>query len=166
MATLDQDLSILMRLLVAAFLSSLIGFERELTGKEAGLRTHMLVAIGSALAISLVEVATEYTLKLIPVNAPSGFRLQIAPLDVIQAVMAGIGFLGAGTIFMARQNTHVKGLTTAASIWVTAAIGLTVGFSRYALAIGATLLILFVLHVMPRIMPTNRQHAPGDDQEA
>jgi putative Mg2+ transporter-C (MgtC) family protein len=160
---MDQDLSIMLRLLVAALLSGLIGYERQLTRKEAGLRTHMLVAIGSALLVSLTDVVAQHALLLLPATPAAGFQLQIAPLVVIQAVVTGIGFLGAGTIFMARTNSHIKGLTTAASIWVTAAIGITAGLSRYVLAIGATLLVLFVLHIMPRFEHPHPRDEQADD---
>jgi putative Mg2+ transporter-C (MgtC) family protein len=160
---MDQDLSIMLRLLVAALLSGLIGYERQLTRKEAGLRTHMLVAIGSALLVSLTDVVAQHALSLLPATPQAGFQVQIAPLVVIQAVVTGIGFLGAGTIFMARTNSHIKGLTTAASIWVTAAIGITVGLSRYIVAIGATVLVLFVLHIMPRVEHTHPRDEQADE---
>jgi putative Mg2+ transporter-C (MgtC) family protein len=148
---MEQDLWILLRLGVAALFSGLIGYERERTKKEAGLRTHMLVAVGAALVVSFVELTTQMAPRLTPANAPEGFRYQITPISTIEAVMTGIGFLGAGTIFMAGSEERVKGLTTAASIWLTAAIGIAVGLERYVLAFGATLLALFILRVLRSI---------------
>jgi putative Mg2+ transporter-C (MgtC) family protein len=150
----ERDLWFLLRIAVAALLGGLVGFEREVTGKEAGLRTHMLVAIGAALAIALVEAIVMRTPTMLPSVLPAEYRLQIAPVSVIEAVMSGIGFLGAGTIFVAGVGKHVKGLTTAASIWVTAAIGLACGLERYVLAIGTTLLVLVILRVLQGLAPS------------
>ena len=116
---MEQDLWILLRLGVAALFGGMIGYERERTRKEAGLRTHMLVAVGAALVVSFVELTTQMAPRLTPPNAPAGFRFQITPISTIEAVMTGIGFLGAGTIFMAGREERVRGLTTAASIWLT-----------------------------------------------
>ncbi len=123
------------RLLIAALLGSGVGLERELTGQPAGLRTHTLVALGSAL---FTTVGLGY---LGPAVTPDG-RADSA-LRVVAALVTGVGFLGAGAIIRARGT--VQGLTTAASLWVTAAIGLGAGSGFYALAAGATVLVLAVL---------------------
>jgi putative Mg2+ transporter-C (MgtC) family protein len=125
-----------LRLVLAAVLGGALGYEREGVGKPAGLRTHILVALGSALFV------------LAP--RESGADEQ-AVSRVIQGLVAGIGFLGAGSIlkYRAGQNEVVEGLTTAAGIWTTAAIGVTVAMGRGATAVVATLLALFVLHVLP-----------------
>ena len=121
------------RLLMAAVFGGLIGFERQWRGKPAGLRTHMLVALGAALF-----VVSQYD------GTPdSGSR-------VIQGVAAGVGFLGAGAIIKDQQHS-VKGLTTAADIWLTAAIGVAAGLGRGATALLATALALVILAVLPRI---------------
>src|SRR5881409_2239849 len=144
------ELWILLRLVIAALLSGLIGYERERTGKQAGLRTHMLVAVGAALFVSFNELFTIDSLPLAPPGPVGNFRVQIEPLTTVEAVVTGISFLGAGTIFVSGRRGRVKGLTTAASIWVTAAVGIAVGLERYTLAIGSTILILIILHVMHR----------------
>jgi len=147
---MDLELWILVRLVIAAALSGLIGYEREYSGKQAGLRTHMLVAIGAALFVSFNELFTSASLPLAPPGPVGNFRVQIEPLTTVEAIVTGISFLGAGTIFVSGRRGRVKGLTTAASIWVTAAVGIAVGLDRYVLAVGATALILVILHLLSR----------------
>ena len=134
-----QLTQITLRLLVAALLGGILGFEREHQGKAAGVRTHMLVAMGAALFV------------LVP--SLSGAQAD-AMSRVLQGVIAGIGFLGAGTILKGReedQGQHVKGLTTAAGLWMTAAIGVAAGMGREATAVLSTLLALMVFSLMPLI---------------
>jgi putative Mg2+ transporter-C (MgtC) family protein len=126
---LEAVTSVVLRLLVAALLGGLLGLQREHQGKEAGVRTHMLVALGAALFV------------LVPLQAGSD------PADlsrVIQGVVAGVGFLCAGTI-LKTGNDQVRGLTTAAGIWLTAAIGIAAGLGREATAALSTLLALGIL---------------------
>src|SRR5690606_31970439 len=118
------------RLAVAAALGALIGYDRERRGKEAGLRTHMMVSLGAALFI------------LVPLR--SGMDIADAS-RVLQGIIAGIGFLGAGAILKQDQHGAIKGLTTASSIWVAAAIGTAAGMGREVTAILGTLAALFIL---------------------
>jgi putative Mg2+ transporter-C (MgtC) family protein len=139
----NHELQLLIRLLVAAALAGLLGWERESARKSAGLRTHMLVGIAAALYTSIAQLAV--------IEIPGGSeRFQADPIRAIQAVAIGIGFLGSGVIFMSRTEDRVYGLTTAASVWATAAIGIAAGLERYILAVGATILLLFVLRVLAR----------------
>ena len=140
---MDSELQLLLRLLVAAILAGVLGWERESARKSAGLRTHMLVGIASALYTAIAELAVSE----IPPNS-EGF--QADPIRAIQAVAIGIGFLGSGVIFVSRHEDRVHGLTTAASVWATAAIGIATGLQHYVLAVGATLLLLLVLHALAR----------------
>lgn len=140
---MSEDLQILLRLLVALLLGGILGWEREAAHKAAGLRTHILVAMGAALFVGLGEL-------LIERFGHAGDALRFDPIRIVEAVVTGVSFLGAGTIFVAR-GTRVHGLTTAASIWLTAAIGLAVGLERYVLAAGSTLLAWFVLRVIGRL---------------
>ncbi|MFU2325926.1 MgtC/SapB family protein [Pseudomonas sp. NFX98] len=130
---------ITVRLLMAAVLGGILGFEREHKGKAAGVRTHMLVAIGAALFVLVPQM--------------SGSQAD-AMSRVIQGVIAGIGFLCAGTILKNQEGDegHVKGLTTAAGMWMTAAIGVSAGLGKEATALLSTLLALLILGVMPRIV--------------
>src|SRR5262245_21483264 len=120
-----QGTRIIVRLALAALLGGVIGYERESRGKAAGLRNHMLVALGSALFVLVVQ--------------QSGGGAD-AVSRVIQGLVAGIGFLGAGAILNNRNDPHIRGLTTAAGVWMTAAIGVAAGIGRELTAILATLL--------------------------
>jgi putative Mg2+ transporter-C (MgtC) family protein len=155
----NLELWILLRLVVAAVLGGFVGYERAATGKRAGLRTHMLVAVGSALFMSSADLAVDWARTETPTNVPSILQVQIAVLSPVQAIATGIGFLGAGTIFLGGPHQRVHGLTTAASIWVIAAVGVAVGCDRFLLATGAALLTLVILHVLIRLEPTQSGHA-------
>lgn len=124
------------RLAAAALLGGLLGLERTIAGKVAGLRTYSLVALGSALFISVSEL----------VVARSGGPAITDPLRVVSQVVLGIGFLGAGLIVF--RESRVSGLTTAAGLWVAAGIGVATGFGFYPLAIFATLLTLAVFSIL------------------
>ena len=156
------ELKILLRLAAAAALGGVVGYERETTGKRAGLRTHMLVALGSALFVAFADLGADWMRDTAPA-APSTIQVQVSVLGSVQAIATGIGFLGAGTIFVGGRKHRVHGLTTAASIWVIAAIGAAVGNGRYLLGTGATLLTLVILHVLVRLEPPHRD-LPDEDE--
>lgn len=145
---MEIELRILLRVGLAALLGGLIGFERERTGKDAGLRTHMLVALGATLFVSFTDLFYYEYLPLAPPGPAGNFRLQIEPLATVDAVVTGISFLGAGLIFVGGRRNRVKGLTTAASVWVTAAVGIAVGLERYLLAVGSAVIILVILYLL------------------
>jgi len=129
---------IVLRLLLAALLGGLLGFQRERVGKAAGLRTHMLVALGSAFFV------------LIPYQA----GMPIVDLSrVLQGVITGIGFLGAGTILKQEEPERIHGLTTAAGLWLTAAVGIAAGMGREASAVLGTVLAFIILSLVPRVGP-------------
>ncbi len=123
------------RLLVALLLGGMLGFQRHVHGKEAGLRTIALVALGGALFI------------LVPEEAGIGLDHLSRP---VQGIVVGIGFLGGGTILKLQESKDVKGLTTAATIWVAAALGMSVGFGLFWPAVAGTALSLVVLAVLGR----------------
>ena len=127
---------IVLRLGMAVLLGGLLGYERERSGKAAGLRTHMLVALGAAIFV------------LVPLQG----GMAVGDLSrVLQGVIAGIGFLGAGAIIKLGSEREIHGLTTSAGIWMTAAIGVAAGMGREATAVLSTLLALFVLAVLRRV---------------
>ncbi len=140
---MHTELQFLVRLLVAAALAAALGWEREHARKPAGLRTHMLVGIAAALYTAIAQLAVADI-------SPGEEAFRADPIRAIQAVAIGIGFLGSGVIFVSREQDRVHGLTTAASIWATAAIGIAAGLAHYVLAVGATILLLFVLRVLIR----------------
>ncbi|NBS41346.1 MgtC/SapB family protein [bacterium] len=133
-----STLDILIRLVVAAILSAVIGFERESNKKPAGMRTNALVGLGTA----MVTIASLMVVKFGGVDAVDVSRLAAS-------ILPGIGFIGAGTII--RSGGSVKGLTTAASIWVVAAIGIATGLGLYDLAVIGTILGLIALIALPRL---------------
>ena len=137
----EQVTRILTRLLLAAVLGGLLGYERESKGKAAGIRTHMLVALGAAMFVLVPELD----------------GMQVADMSrVIQGIVTGIGFLGAGAIIKRSTEEDVQGLTTAAGIWMTAAIGVACGLGRETTAVLAALLALAVLAVVPHIVDRKR----------
>jgi len=130
---MPDELEMALRLVLAAALGAIIGYQRERVGKPAGLRTHMLISIGSA---------------LFTVASVSGFTGTVDPTRIAAGIVTGIGFLGAGAI-LHREGGIVAGLTTAATIWVSAAIGLAAGAGLYlmsAVTTGLVLIVLFLPH--------------------
>jgi putative Mg2+ transporter-C (MgtC) family protein len=133
---LSEDVLMALRLLLAAVLGGAIGWQRERAGKPAGLRTHMLICIGSA----VFTVVSIYAFKGLPGGAADPSRLAAG-------VVTGIGFLGAGAIIFRSQDGYIAGLTTAATIWVVAAIGVAVGSGLYVASIVTTVIVLIVLFI-------------------
>lgn len=127
-----------LRLFVAGAMGVLIGLEREYRAKEAGYRTHFLVALGSALMMIVSQYGFMDVLKT--------DLIRVDPSRIAAQVVSGIGFIGAGTIILQKQI--VRGLTTAAGIWATSGIGLAVGAGMYAIGIAATLLVLLGLETL------------------
>jgi putative Mg2+ transporter-C (MgtC) family protein len=143
-----QLLRVTLRLFVAGCLGGILGWEREHEGKAAGLRTHVLVAMGAAL----------FTV------APLEAGMPVTELGrIVQGVAAGIGFLGAGSILKLANHEHIKGLTTAATIWLTAAIGLAVGSGRVWLSILSVLFALVTLSFLTKIERRFARPAPTRD---
>ncbi len=127
-------LDIAVRLLIAAGLTGAIGLERELRDRAAGLRTHMLVGVGSA----LFTIVSAYGWTAFEFSTPSGVVFD--PTRIAAQIVTGIGFLGAGAIL--RQGLTVRGLTTAASLWIVAAVGMAAGAGFYSAAVIATAIVL------------------------
>ena len=130
---LELDVQMFLRLLVAVVLGALVGYERERAGKPAGVRTHGMVSLGAA---------------LFAVVSLHGFGGTGDPARVAAQIVTGIGFLGAGAILHQRSNVH--GLTTAASLWVTAAIGLAVGVGMVFMSLATAVLVFLLLRFGPR----------------
>lgn len=133
---------IVVRLFTAMVLGGMLGLERESKGRAAGLKTHMLVSIGSALFVM----------------AP--LLMGIAPGDVtrvMQGIVSGIGFLGAGAIIKLERDERIEGLTTAAGIWMVSAVGMAAGMGMEVMALATTLIGLAVVNTIPRIMRNEEQ---------
>jgi putative Mg2+ transporter-C (MgtC) family protein len=139
----------LARVIVAAVMAGALGWERAHAGKAAGLRTHMIVGVASALFVALADVVA---------RSVGGAD----PTRTIHAVATGVGFLGAGVVFVARRNDRVVGLTTAASIWATAAVATAAALGHVVLAVGTTLLLLLVLRWLTHLAgATHGARAPS-----
>jgi putative Mg2+ transporter-C (MgtC) family protein len=130
-----QLMRVVLRVIAATILGAVVGFEREKAGKPAGLRTHILVCLGTAVVVL----------------ACSGAQMNLDGLSrVIQGIVTGIGFIGAGSILKLNEERDIQGLTTAAGLWMTAAIGIAVGLGELGLAListAITLVVLALVHV-------------------
>ncbi|WP_131780907.1 MgtC/SapB family protein [Legionella gresilensis] len=135
-----SSLELILRLLLAAFLGCIIGLERERLSWAMGLRTHMLVCVGSCLIMIISAFG------FFDILSPTNNHIVLDPSRMAAQVVSGIGFLGAGAIIL--RNNMVYGLTTAASIWIVAAIGLAIGGGMYFAAIATTVIILIILIVV------------------
>ena len=133
-----EDLTILLRVVLAMILGAAIGFERELANKPAGLRTHMFVAGAAALLVGLGEVVIAY----FTVHNEWSSVTRADPIRIIQSVIIGVSFLGAGTIIRPRSGDDVEGLTTAASLLFVAVIGICAGLGKVLLAGGSAVLVV------------------------
>jgi len=139
---------ITVRILVAGLLGGILGYERERKARGAGIRTHMLVAIGAAIFVI----------------GPTQAGMSVGDLSrVIQGVVQGVGFLGAGAIIIGTAARQVQGLTTAASVWAAAGIGVAAGLGIEATAILATVIVLFILAVVPLITKSGPDNGDGAD---
>lgn len=138
----EQLTQLVLRMLLAAFLGGLLGLEREVRGKSAGIRTHMLVALGSAMFV------------LVPLQMGMN---EEGLSRVIQGLLAGVGFLCAGSILKSEGDDQIYGLTTAAGLWMTAAIGVAAGIGREATAVLSTLLTLGILALIGPLRRLRKQ---------
>ena len=135
---LEMTMIFVMRLAIAGFLGALVGIDRERRAKDAGLRTHFLVSLGSCLIMIISQFGFDSRIGV--------HNMSIDPTRLASLVVSGIGFLCAGTIMMHKQ--FVRGLTTAAGLWVVAGIGLAVGAGLYWIAVATTLLVLIALELL------------------
>ena len=145
-----QLLRVFTRLLAATLLGAAIGFQRERAGKPAGLRTHTLVSLGTTL---LILSCTAVGMSLDGLSR------------VIQGIITGIGFIGAGSILKLSEEHAIRGLTTAASIWVTAAVGVAVGLGSVGIALLSTLLALIILALVGRLEHRIERQKQTDTEE-
>lgn len=133
-----MEAEFLLRIIAAAAFSAALGWEREHAGKPAGLRTHIVVGVTAALFVITGILAVE--------QYGSAAGVNVDPTRTIHAIAVGIGFLGAGLVIFSPKDQRVRGLTTAASVWSTAAVGAATGYGLYLIASGTTVLLLIVLN--------------------
>jgi putative Mg2+ transporter-C (MgtC) family protein len=154
----NLQLFVLAEIVLAMFLGGAIGFERESANKPAGLRTHMLVAGGAALLVALGNIIVLTFGQSIPTD-----NLRSDPIRIIQAIIVGISFLGAGTIFRREKGDEIEGLTTSASILFTAGVGIAVALEQFILAISSTILLLLITRILGLVENRIWEHKqPGD----
>lgn len=153
---MDIDI-ILLRLFMALIFSGVIGYEREASESNAGLKTHIIVAVG-ATVIALIQVeVTDYVRQIAFDNPDVPINVSSDASRLIAQVVSGIGFLGAGTIIVTKSN--ISGLTTAASIWTVASIGLAIGMGFYPIAIFGFLFIISTLFIFKKVFNVNKPYS-------
>ena len=133
-----STIDILMRLVVALLLGGLVGIERTMAGKTAGMRTYALVSMGSALFVLISQIVSAEFVNL----------TNFDPLRMASQILVGIGFIGAGLVFHNNRDMKTSGLTSAAGLWVAAGVGMACGFHLYALAMIAALLTLLIFTIL------------------
>jgi putative Mg2+ transporter-C (MgtC) family protein len=158
--SIRPELYILFQAVVALVLGGLIGWEREVAHKFAGFRTHMLVCLSAMMFVRVGQFLIEDSQEFLLTET-----LRTDPVRIIEAIVTGIAFLGAGTIFRDREGSKMRGLTTAASLLITAPIGVAVAINRYVLAVGITLLALFVLRILMKFEPKPREPSGQTDEQ-
>lgn len=138
---------VLERLIVGVIVGGLVGYEREFKNSPAGFRTHILVCLGA----TIISLITEYDIQKMMIIAQNPMYAEVIKVDIARLgaqVISGVGFLGAGTIL--RDKGSVRGLTTAATLWIVACLGLAVGRGLYALSITAALIIFIILSLFKK----------------
>ncbi len=157
---MKAELGILLHVVIASVLAGLIGIEREWEDKPAGVRTHMLVGGSVALLVALGEIIVQrfYDIGLTQF-------ITTDPTRVIQAIIVGISFIGAGLVLQIEKEHKIKFLTTSATILFASGIGIAVALDQYYLAVGATLFILFINYLMGKITSSLKSRKRGNVEE-
>ena len=140
--------TLMLRIAVAVFVGAIIGAEREMKNRPAGMRTHVLVCLGAAIVALIEQMAIAQAVQLQAVGL-----INVSIGRITASVVSGVGFLGAGTIVLSER--HICGLTTAASLWCTACIGLAVGFGYIMMALAVGAIVLAILKLMQRVVHVN-----------
>ena len=148
------QIELFLRLILAAVVGGVIGYERELKGRDAGIRTHTLVSLGAAIITMTQLEASRWVLNFAMDNPGFSTILSTDITRLTAQIVNGIGFLGAGTIIVSRRS--VTGLTTAASIWAVASLGIAVGMGYYFMATTSTFIMLIVLRLLKGLFKIDR----------
>jgi putative Mg2+ transporter-C (MgtC) family protein len=150
-----STIDILIRLVIAVLLGGIVGVERTLAGKTAGMRTYALVAMGSALFVLISQIVSAQFINL----------TNFDPLRIASQILVGIGFIGAGLVFHDNHHMRTSGLTSAAGLWVAAGIGMACGFHLYTLALITALLTLLIFTILWYVEKGFKKLSYSDDQE-
>lgn len=140
-----------LRLLLAVVIGCVIGIERERKNRPAGMRTHVLVCVGASIIAIMETMMISDTITLNMNNASTGIAISYGRISA--QVISGIGFLGAGTIFISQKK--IAGLTTAASLWNVACLGLAIGMGYYAIAVAGCVIVIITLTLLQRVVKVN-----------
>ena len=154
-----EELTMALRLFIAVLIGAAVGYEREYVGKAAGIRTYSLVCLGACL-FTLISIFSIDAVR-IPEGLHSSFRYNYDPTRIVSQIVVGIGFLGAGLIVF--RGFRVEGLTTAAGLWVVAAIGTAIGFGFYFIALFAAFLELSTFYILKRIEPPDHRRTGSEE---
>ena len=152
-----HQLEVVVKVIIAGILGGIVGLERELANRPAGLRTHAILAAAAALLVGTADLLVDH---FVGETVPSILRAD--PIRVVEAIVTGVAFLGAGTIFRSRDSNSVEGLTTAASLLLVAAIGIAVALRQLLVAVLVTFITLGLLRavaVIVRKATSERDHA-------
>jgi putative Mg2+ transporter-C (MgtC) family protein len=149
-----STIDILIRLVIAVLLGGMVGMERTLAGKTAGMRTYALVSMGSALFVLVSQIVSASFIGLTNYD----------PLRMASQILVGIGFIGAGLVFHNHKEMKTSGLTSAAGLWVSAGIGMATGFGLYSLAIIASLLTLLIFTILWYVEKGFKKVSYSDDE--
>ena len=150
-----STIDILTRLVVALLLGGLVGIERTLAGKTAGMRTYALVAMGSALFVLISQIVSAEFVNL----------TNFDPLRMASQILVGIGFIGAGLVFHNNKDMKTSGLTSAAGLWVAAGVGMACGFHLYSLALITALLTLLIFTILWYVEKGFKKISYSDEKE-
>lgn len=151
-ASLSEELRVLLNIIVAIILTGIIGLEREKGNKPAGFRTNMLVGAAACLLISLgTLVVEELFVSISDKGVPDNEALRYDPLRIIEAVVVGVSFIGGGTILKSESKEKVRYLTSAATILLSAGVGIAVGVEKYILAAGVTLIVVTINKIIAQV---------------
>lgn len=155
---MKEQFIILADVVISFVLAGFVGYERETKGKPAGLRTNMIIAGAAALMISLARSLVEFYAREMPET-----KTAIDPVRVIEAIVVGISFIGAGTIWKSETSERVENLTTASTILFSAGVGVCVALKLYVLAIGLVVLVLFVNTIISKLGKATTPKNGGND---
>ncbi len=162
MTAMGFELQIVLDVAIAAALAGVVGLERELGSKPAGLRTHMIIGAVAALFVLMGQVAVREFLQELSADV----NINTDPLRLFEAIVVGVSFIGAGTIIRTRDGHGVQYLTTAASLLLSAGIGMAVGYQLYVVALGVALLALIITRFMARVEAKvlGTRHRKGEEK--
>lgn len=142
---------IIIRLLLATLIAGIIGSDREYKNRPAGMRTHILVCIGACVIAMIQQEIAAQNVQFALAHSAISTTIRSDQARLIAQVVSGIGFLGAGTIIVTRHK--IQGLTTAASLWATAGLGLAIGMGYYQIAVISAVFVIFVIVFLKKIIP-------------